>query len=168
MKNYIIVCENNSYVLELFNEEVNNMDRNVFALGKYILKVHDKVNEKISSKYGISNFEINILFMLKWNPECDTARDLVEKMNLSKSNVSTAIDSLCKKGYLKGIQDEKDRRYIHLKIEEPAESVIDEAFKVHNEFMNTITRGISDEKMEICKEVLEQIAKNLIDESKNI
>ena len=144
------------------------MDRNVFTLGKYILKVHDRLNERISEKYGITNFEINILFSLKWNPECDTARDLVEKMNLSKSNVSTAIDSLCKKGYLIGVQDTLDRRYIHLKIQEAAEAIIDEAFKVHNEFMDAVTRGIPKDKIEVCKDVLEQIAKNLIDESKNM
>ena len=167
-KQRIIVFEKNSSRLELFKREVNSMDRNVFTLGKYILKVHDRMNEKISHKYGISNFEINILFMLKWNPECDTARDLVEKMNLSKSNVSTAIDNLCKKGYLKGFQDEQDRRYIHLKIQEPAEVIIDEAFKIHDEFMNTITEGIPEEKLEMCKDVLEQLVSNLVDESKNM
>lgn len=144
------------------------MDQNIFALGKYIFKVHDKLNEKLSSKYGISNFELNILFSLKWNSECDTARDLVEKLKLSKSNVSTAIDSLCKKGYLKGFQDENDRRYIHLKIQESAECIIDEAFKNHNEFMEIVTKGIPEEKIEMCKEVLEQIAKNLVDESNNM
>lgn len=144
------------------------MDQNIFNLGKYIFKVHDKLYEKISVKYGISKFEINILFMLKWNPECDTARDIVEKLNLSKSNVSTAIDDLCKKGYLVGVQDEFDRRYIHLKILEPAEDIINEGIKVHDEFVNTVTKGITEEKLEMCKDVLEQVVKNLINVSKNM
>ena len=144
------------------------MDQSVFTLGKYVFKVHDKLNEKLSSKYGISNFEINILFTLKWNSECDTARDLVEKLNLSKSNVSTAIDNLTKKGYLKGFQDENDRRYIHLKIQEPAKDILDEASKVHDEFIKIVTKDIPKEKLDVCQSVLEQIAKNMVEESKNM
>ena len=62
------------------------MDRNIFNLGKYIFKVHDKLCDKISAKYGINNFELNILFFLKANTCLDTAKDMVEKLNLSKSN----------------------------------------------------------------------------------
>lgn len=144
------------------------MDQNIFNLGKYIFKVHDKLCEKISTKYGINNFELNILFCLSANTCIDTARDLVEKLNLSKSNVSTAIDNLTKKGYLKGFQDENDRRYIRLKLQEPAKDILDEASIVHDEFIKTITKDISREKLDICQKVLEQIVKNVVHESKKM
>lgn len=144
------------------------MDQNIFNLGKYIFKVHDKLSEKISSKYGINNFELNILFFLSANECVDTARDLVEKLNLSKSNVSAAIDNLTKKGYLKGFQDENDRRYIHLKIQEPAKNILEEGSKVHEEFMQTVTKNIPKEKLDMCQSVLEEIARNMVEESKNM
>ena len=163
-----MVSNKNSSKTELFLRDVNSMDQNIFNLGKYIFKVYDKLSEKISSKYGINNFELNILFCLSANTCIDTARDLVDKLNLSKSNVSTAIDNLTKKGYLKGFQDENDRRYIHLKIQEPAKDILDEASKVHDEFIKIVTKDIPKEKLDVCQSVLEQIAKNMVEESKNM
>ena len=144
------------------------MNRNIFGVGKYIFKVHDKFCEKISVQYGLTNLELNILFFLKSNCELDTAKDMSEKLHLSKSNISDAVDSLTKKGYLKGIQDEKDRRYIHLKLSEEAENILEGAFKLHEEFVDSITKDIPQEKLDTARYVLEQILTNAIKEAENM
>lgn len=144
------------------------MNKNAFSVGKHIFKAHDKFCEKISSKYGLTNLELNILFFLKSNFGLDTAKDMVEKLNLKKSNISDAVDSLTKKGYLVGIQDEKDRRYVHLKLQESAEVILKEAFNLHDEFMKVVVSDIPKEKLAIAEEVLNQILINVIRETKNI
>jgi len=144
------------------------MNRNIFGVGKYIFKVHDKFCEKISTQYGLTNLELNILFFLKSNCGLDTARDMSEKLHLSKSNISDAVDSLTKKGYLMGVQDENDRRYIHLKLKEEADNILENAFKIHEEFIKSITKDISQEKLDIAREVLEQLLTNAIKESENM
>jgi len=144
------------------------MNRNIFGVGKYIFKVHDRFCEKISTQYGLTNLELNILFFLKANCEIDTARDMSEKLHLSKSNISDAVDTLTKKGYLIGIQDEKDRRYIHLKLQKEADNVLENAFAIHEEFIKSITKNISQEKLDIAREVLEQILTNAMNEAENI
>ena len=144
------------------------MNRNLLGAGKYIYKVHDRLYEKVLEKYEITNLELNILFFLKSNLEIDTAKDMAEKLNFSKSNISDAVDSLTKKGYLIGVQDEKDRRYIHLKLKEAADTILDEAFKINDTFIENITKDIPKEKQEIAKEVLEQVLNNVIKEAKNM
>ena len=144
------------------------MNRDIFEAGKHIFKIHDRLSEKISSKYGLTNLELNILFFLKSNCGIDTARDMAEKLNLSKSNISDAVDGLTKKGYILGIQDEKDRRYIHLKLLESADIILEDGFNLHDEFMKKVTKDIPKDKLDIAKEVLEQIFSNAIKEAKNI
>lgn len=144
------------------------MNRSLLSVGKYIFKLHDKIYSKVLEKYGITNLELNILFFLKSNLGVDTARDMAEKLNLSKSNISDAVDTLTKKGYLVGIQDEKDRRYIHLKLQDSADNILEDAFEVNDNFIKTITKDIQEEKLEVTREVLEQMMTNAIRESKNI
>ena len=144
------------------------MNRNIFSVGKYIFKVHDKFCENISTQYGLTNLELNILFFLKSNCEFDTAKDMAEKMHLSKSNISDAVDSLTKKGYLMGVQDKTDRRYIHLKLQKNADKILENAFKIHEEFINSIVKDIPQEKLNIAREVLEQCLVNAIKEAENM
>lgn len=144
------------------------MNRNLLSVGKYIFKVHDKIYEKVLEKYKITNLELNILFFLKSNLGIDTAKDMAEKLNFSKSNISDAVDSLTKKGYLIGVQDEKDRRYIHLKLKESADIILNEAFEINDTFIKHITKDIPKEKQDIAREVLEQVLSNVIKEAKNM
>lgn len=144
------------------------MNRNIFNVGKYIFKVHDRFCEKISTKYGLTNLELNILFFLRTSSGCDTAKDIVEKLHLSKSNISDAVDSLTKKGYIIGIQDEKDRRYIHLKLQKEADNILENALKIHEEFIKAITKDIPQEKLDTVREVLEYMLSNAIKEAENM
>lgn len=144
------------------------MNRNIFGIGKYIFKVHDKFCEKISSKYGLTNLELNILFFLKSSLGIDTAKDMAEKLHLSKSNISDAVDNLTKKGFLIGVQDENDRRYIHLKLQDSANNAIEEAFQIHENFVKSIVKDIPEEKLDIAREVLEQIMTNAVNETENM
>jgi len=163
-----MVYDENSYVTELFSKGGKYMNRNIFSIGKYIFKVHDKFCEKISTKYGLTNLELNILFFLKSNPGLDTARDISEKMHLSKSNISDAVDCLTKKGYLTGIQDEKDRRYIHLKLRNEAESILESSLSIHEEFIKSIIKDIPEDKLKTAKEVLDKMLINALNESENM
>ena len=144
------------------------MNRNLLGVGKHIFKVHDKLYEKLIDKYGITNLELNILFFLKSNIGMDTARDMAEKLNLSKSNISDAVDSLTKKGYIVGVQDEKYRRYIHLKLQPSSDIILEEAFSISDNFGKLITKDIPEEKLNIAREVLEQVFMNMVKESKNM
>lgn len=144
------------------------MNKNSLNYGKYIFKVYDKLCNKVASKYDISNFELTILLVLSKKPDCDTARDVVKNLKINKSKVSEAIDNLTKRGFLKGEQDENDRRYIHLKLQDSANCIIEDALETNDEFGKLVTKDIPKEKLELFEEVLEQIVQNIIKESENL
>lgn len=78
--------------------------------------------------------EIDILLFLANNQPYDTSRDIVEYRALSKSHVCKSVDSLLRKGYLKGEQDQRDRRLIHLKLQPEAMPAVREAQQMQQDF----------------------------------
>lgn len=68
--------------------------------------------------------ELDVLLFLANNPEFDRATDIVEKRYIVKSQVSTSINLLEKKGYLNRTYKENDRKTIHLVINDLAQNVI--------------------------------------------
>lgn len=66
--------------------------------------------QELSVQYGLSQLEIDILLFLHNNPQCNTARDIVELRGFAKSNVSNAVESLRKQGYLRSEPDPNSRK----------------------------------------------------------
>ena len=66
------------------------------------------------------------------------------------------------------MQDEKDRRYIHLKLQKSADIILDEAFVINENFIEEITKDISKEKLNIARDVLDEVLKNVIKKSKSM
>ena len=59
--------------------------------------------------------ELGLLFLAN-HPQCDTARDIAALRELSKSQVSQAVDLLAAEGLLLRTPDREDRRIVHLSI----------------------------------------------------
>lgn len=78
----------------------------------------------VCSKYNMTTAELDVLLFLANNPEFDRATDIVEKRYIVKSQVSTSINLLEKKGYLNRTYKENDRKTIHLVINDLAQNVI--------------------------------------------
>ena len=83
------------------------------------------------------------------NPDTDTAKDVALFAHVSKSCVSDAIESLTKKGFIVGKQDEADRRYIHLEIQESARQVVEDALIIQQEFVDIVLNDFSKDEEEL-------------------
>ena len=83
---------------------------------RQIMKLHDQMMKEVSSQFGLTLIEADIIGFLYNNPEKDTAGDIVELRMLSKGNVSRAVESLIQKSLLKRTPDTADRRKIHLSL----------------------------------------------------
>ena len=88
---------------------------NVFDMTKCLMKLQEKYLESVRYEFNLSRIEIIILTFLHNNPSYDSARDIVEFRMLQRGNVSAAVDTLEKKGYLTRDTDPDDKRIIHLK-----------------------------------------------------
>ena len=76
----------------------------------------------------------DILMFLGNNPECKTARDIVEIRKIKANLVSVNVDKLVKEGYLTRNSIEGDRRKIELQCTEQALPIIKKGRKLQQEF----------------------------------
>ena len=127
-------------------------------------KLYTKKILEVASKYNMNKVEVDILLFLNNNPQCDTAKDIVEVRGIAKSYVSKSIDKLVEKKLLSLNVDKKDRRIIHLKVESSANTVIKEALEAQKNYVDTVYNGISKEEKDILKPIIYKMIKNIKEE----
>lgn len=130
------------------------------------MKLHENLLKKICVKYNLSLIEGKILCFLHNNPTKDTAADIVELRMLSKGNVSSAIDKLCKLGYIKRTPDENNRRKIHLSLLDKADNINNDVDLMLIEYKKIIFNGFTKQDMQDYENLCQRIylnAKNSMD-----
>ena len=125
-------------------------------LRKYYYHQFDPLLERTS----LSMREIHVLLFLANNPQCDTARDIAALRELSKSQVSQAVDLLAAEGLLLRTPDREDRRVVHLRITEAGEPLAREAQELQAacgaRLLETLPEGERVLFLELLTKVLEQ------------
>lgn len=130
--------------------------------------LYDHLCANVMQEYHLTRSELDILLFLHNNPELDSAKDIVEKRGLVKSQASMGIEKLIQKGYLKTIQDQKDKRRYHLYLLDSSMPIIQAGLKAQERFYNVLFKGVSDEDMVCWKKVLKQMSENMIDRKDEI
>ena len=125
----------------------------------------NKVNY-IQEKYGLRKVDIEVLYYLSRCGERDTARDIREEMSLTKGHISQSVDRLQKMNLLEQITDKEDRRYVHLQPTQAAKSMVKEILSVWEELNQSIFAGVTEEEIQVLKNVAMKIRNNLEKELK--
>ncbi len=102
----------------------------LLKLARSFKQLRNRAFEGLAARHGMSQLEIDVLLFLHNNPSFDTAQSICELRGLSKSNVSTAVEQLCARGWLTRERDVENRRVVHLRIAPAAEPVVREAYAV--------------------------------------
>ena len=111
---------------------------NVFDMTKYL--------ESVRYEFNLSRIEIIILTFLYNNPSYDSARDIVEFRMLQRGNVSAAVDTLEKKGYLIRYTDPDDKRIVHLKLTEQTDDIVRAIEEKQEALVSCIFAGFSEDE----------------------
>ena len=77
-------------------------------------KVFERLQERETSLTTVETFCMEIIYALK-NP---TINEFARLANLSGPNAAYKVSSLMKKGYLRKVQSQEDRREYHLEVTE--------------------------------------------------
>ena len=124
---------------------------NVFDMTKCLMKLQEKYLESVRYEFNLSRIEIIILTFLYNNPSYDSARDIVEFRMLQRGNVSAAVDTLEKKGYLIRYTDSDDKRIVHLKLTEQTNDIVhaieekqEALLRVRKEMKQSVTTGATE------------------------
>lgn len=119
---------------------------NVFDMTKCLMKLQEKYLESVRYEFNLSRIEIIILTFLYNNPSYDSARDIVEFRMLQRGNVSAAVDTLEKKGYLTRYTDPDDKRIIHLKLTGQTDDIVRAIEEKQEALVSCIFAGFSEDE----------------------
>jgi DNA-binding MarR family transcriptional regulator len=110
------------------------------------MKLQEKYLESVRYEFNLSRIEIIILTFLYNNPSYDSARDIVEFRMLQRGNVSAAVDTLEKKGYLIRYTDPDDKRIVHLKLTEQTDDIVRAIEEKQEALVSCIFAGFSEDE----------------------
>ncbi|MBC3889045.1 winged helix DNA-binding protein [Acetobacterium paludosum] len=131
--------------------------------GQQFKKIYEKKYNRITEKYGLHKIEIEILLFLE-STDYDKARDIAEIRFFSKAHISKATENLIRRGYLSGIDDEGDRRIVHLELTEASRPILSEIKKLRTNLSETLFSGVTAEEKKTMLTVAKKIVGNINNE----
>lgn len=130
-------------------------------LSRKSMKLYRKMSTEGVKEFGFTPNETDVISFLLNNPTHNTATDIAKYRGMSKALVCTAVDQLCKNGYLSTTVDEKDRRILHLKLEKKADVVVKNLEAARLAFFSVLYEDISSEELQFFYQITQKIAKNV-------
>lgn len=115
----------------------------------------------LAERYQLTQLEIDILLFLHNNPACNTARDIVQRRGLAKSNVSNALEALRQKGYLSSRPDDQSRRVQRLMVLPQQTPVIEELAACQTKALSQLTANFTQEERGQLRALLEKTDENI-------
>lgn len=94
---------------ENFDEIVENLFLTVGLIKRKV------INHSLLKGTEITSLHMHILFTVK-NKGVATVSELAKQHDISKPNITPLIQKLIDKGFMERFVDEKDRRYVHVKL----------------------------------------------------
>ncbi len=129
----------------------------ILPLAAQIKKLYVKACRAVCKKYELTQTEFDILDFLGGNTGFDTAKEISRHRQIKKANVSTSVERLIKKGYLKRRTDPEDRRFIHLELTGKAALPMTEIKKTQDDFFSRFFACLSKEEFETYKNLTEKL-----------
>ena len=132
---------------KLINEILVDLFKNILDIEEQALK--DR---------GIADLSMNEMHTLEaiGYESIKTMSETAEILKITLGTLTTSVNRLVKKGYVRRLQDEKDRRIVLIKLTDSGQ----EAFKTHEDFhMEMIAKMLMDLNLEEDKALLGSLEK---------
>ena len=122
----------------------------IFELSGSEVKIMN-IRLEFARKIHMPQTAFDILMFLGNNPECKTARDIVEIRKIKANLVSVNVDKLVKEGYLTRNSIEGDRRKIELQCTEQALPIIEKGRKLQQDFETALLKNTNENEMDFSR-----------------
>ncbi len=136
---------------------MNTMFENLYACKE----LHSILFYSVCTKYNLTIAEILVLLYLANAKGSDTAKDIVDKLKLTKSHVSLSVRSLKIRGYLAGSYEDGNHRTVHLSLCDAANAPVADARQVEAKFVSIIEKGFSSDETAAFQEYLSRATDNM-------
>lgn len=133
----------------------------------YYRAIFEKINTREMSLTTVETFCIEIIYAMN-NP---TISEFASFIQVSSPNAAYKVNSLIKKGYLRKVQSENDKREYHLEVTEKYMDYYNISASYMNEVMGRIESKFNEDELKVLKKILSTTASELmpeLDDIKNI
>lgn len=138
-----------------------------FNMIKRLKDLYDSFIYRSAKECNLTKKEADVLLFLYNNKNCDTAKDIINKRGFSKAYVSKAITLLEKKRYIVIENDKLDKRYQRIRLNyDSINEIIPVLKRTQEDFLSIITKGITNEELEIHKKIIDKIFDNIVENGK--
>ncbi|WP_174733247.1 MarR family winged helix-turn-helix transcriptional regulator [Mesobacillus harenae] len=105
--------------------------------------------------------EQNLVMMILFEKDGITQNELSEKLMKDKTNIARMVSSLERKGFIRRVVNEQDRRALHLYLTVEGRALGDKIIPISEEFNSLILEDISEKEMAEVKRILIKMKNNL-------
>ena len=113
-------------------------------------KVFERWQDKEASLTTVETFCMEIIYAMK-NP---TVNEFAEMTNISSPNAAYKVNSLIKKGYLRKVQSQDDKREYHLEVTEKYLNYYNISYQYMETVMKRIEDRFSPEELAVMEKIL--------------
>lgn len=126
-----------------------------------LIKGYRDALEPVHEKYDLSKIELDILLFLANQPDYDTASDIIKRRFLTKSHVSTAVNTLYEKGFIEKEHRNQNKKTVHLVLRPKSKEIISEGREAQKHFFSSLTEGLSEEETDMLEIIARKMMHNL-------
>lgn len=126
----------------------------------FYTKFFERAQEREASLTTVETFCMEIIYSIN-NP---TVNEFARVANISSPNAAYKINNLIKKGYLRKVQSENDRREYHLEVTEKYISYYNISYNYIGTIMKRMEEHFSQEELAIIERALQVMSDELMPE----
>ncbi|MBQ8625797.1 MAG: MarR family transcriptional regulator [Agathobacter sp.] len=123
-------------------------------------KFFERVQERETSLTTVETFCMEIIYSIN-NP---TVNEFAKVANISSPNAAYKINNLIKKGYLRKVQSEVDKREFHLEVTEKYLDYYNITYSYIGKVMNRLQERLEPEELATLEKVLNVMSEELMPE----
>ena len=138
------------------NDHFSNMGRYVSIFDRLMKMYYDRGLAGFDIGWG-QQFYVEYLY----DHPGASSQEMVEYIRVDKATLTKTIKKLTDVDYIKITGDEKDRRVKHLYLTDKALPAARQIKKIHADFYDIFTEGLSPEELTAAEKVLGHMVKNI-------
>lgn len=139
------------------------MKENFPDLNRYV-SIMDRLM-KMYYDHGLSDFEIGwgqqFYVEYIYDHPGTSAQEMVKYIRVDKATLTKVVKKLVQIGYIKVVEDEKDRRIKRLYLTDPAVPAAIRIKEIHNSFYETLCKDIPPEDVRLAEKTMERMVENI-------
>jgi MarR family 2-MHQ and catechol resistance regulon transcriptional repressor len=108
-------------------------------------------------RYGLTEAQFNVLFALKYKRSSWTQSDLGKRLVITRASVTSVLDRLERKGYIRRERVDGNRRIRHVVLTQEGKALITKVERIYRRAVHRALRDLSDAQCAALIDKLEKV-----------